>query len=48
MISTVINMPTIMFNGYEFAYLALTPSAMRHWQERSVEIFSYIYPALDG
>ncbi len=49
MITTVvIDMPTIIFNGYEFAYMALTSSGMKHWQDRSVEIYNYIYPGLNG
>lgn len=47
-IPTVIDMPTIVFNGYEFSRMVLTPSGVKLWQEGSVGIYSYIYPGLDG
>lgn len=38
----------IVFNGVECSVMRITPSAKKHWGERTEEIYSHIFSTLDG
>jgi hypothetical protein len=46
--NVVINMPTIIFSGVKCTKMVITPSARKHWEDRSEEIYRYIFPSLNS